>query len=587
MANDLEGIIEQIHSKLNIADIIGAYIPLKQAGRNFKACCPFHHEKTASFVVSPVKGIYHCFGCGAGGDMISFVMKHEGLEFMEALRLLADKAGIALSGIKGNYRHGSPAGRSSAGLYRVNQLAVEYYNAVLLASAKAAAGREYLARRGLNAESVGFFKIGYASGEWDGLLKYAKSKGVSESVLQKAGLVMPGKNNGFYDRFRARAIFPIFDMRSRVVAFGGRTLDDSLPKYMNSPESEIYVKGRHLYGLNLAIDEIRKKDYVIIVEGYLDLILPFQNGIKNIVATLGTALTIEQIRLIKRFTENAVIVYDADAAGEAASLRGLDLLVSEGLFVRVATLDKGDDPDSYVRRQGAEGLIKIVDSAPNLFDYKLTLLLNKYNPAHSEDKARITAEMLPTIKRIENSVLRSDYIKRLSKTLFVQEDVLLDELSKIKSDYSSISESKSAISVNRIPPAEKIIINLMMEEEAIARNVRTVLDIEEFASADIRRIVDVIYRLLDENKIPSGRKVIERIGDEGLSSIIYEAFEESEKLVDRRKTLHDCVVRVKRDCLARKEQTLTTMIKQAESAGDDDKLMKLIKQLDALSSERI
>jgi DNA primase len=272
-------------------------------------------------------------------------------------------------------------------LYNANQLAADYYNAVLLGSPKAASGRKYLAQRGLNAVSVGSFKIGYAPAEWDGLLKYAASKGVSESVLEKAGLIMPGKNNGFYDRFRARVIFPIFDARSRIVAFGGRILDDSLPKYMNSPESQLYVKGRHLYGLNLAIDEIRKKDYIIIVEGYLDLILPFQNGIKNIAATLGTALTVEQIRLIKKFTNNAVIVYDADAAGEAASLRGLDMLVSEGLFVKVATLDKGSDPDSYVRQYGAEKLVNVIEGAPDLFDYKLGLLLNRYDPAKSEDKA--------------------------------------------------------------------------------------------------------------------------------------------------------------------------------------------------------
>jgi DNA primase len=587
MAKDLEAIIDEIQSKLDIADIIGGYISLKRAGRNFRACCPFHHEKTPSFVVSPVKGIYHCFGCGAGGDMISFVMKHESLEFMEALKILADKAGVSLSDMKGGFRQRGPSRTASSGLHRVNEFAANYYNTLLVGSVKASVGRKYLAQRGLNAESVSLFKIGYSPAEWDSFLKFARSKGVSETVLEKAGLIIPGKNNGFYDRFRSRVIFPIFDMRSKIVAFGGRILDDSMPKYMNSPESEVYVKGRHLYGLNFAMDEIRKKDYAIIVEGYLDLIIPFQNNIKNIVATLGTALTVEQIRLIKRLTCNVVIIYDADEAGQAASLRGLDLLVSEGLFVKIASLPEGMDPDSYVRKHGSDGLLKIIDSAQNLFDYKLKLLLDKFNPAESEDKTKIATEMLPTIKRIENSVLRSDYIKRLSKALFVSEDDLLEEMEKVKLDYSYLGEDKIVKHENRIRPAEKIIISLMMEDPAIAQEVKAVLKKEEFLSLDIRKIADVIYQMLDSNDTPNERKVINHINDENLSHIIYESLEETEKLVDREKTLHDCIAGIKRDNMILKKKGLTTLIKQAESKGDDIMLMKLIKQLDSLRSERV
>ena len=587
MAKDLENIIEQIQSKLDIADIVGSYIPLKRAGRNFKACCPFHHEKTPSFVVSPVKGIYHCFGCGAGGDMISFVMKHESLEFMEALRILADKAGVDLSDMKGGFRARQAKGSATSGLYRINELAANYYNAVLVGSSKAASSRKYLAQRGLNAESVSLFKIGYSSTEWDSFLKFAKSKGISETVLEKAGLIISGKNESFYDRFRSRVIFPIFDIRSKIAAFGGRVLDDSLPKYMNSPETEIYVKGRHLYGLNFAMDEIRKKDYAVVVEGYLDLILPFQNGVKNMVATLGTALTIEQIRLIKRLTQNVVIIYDADEAGQAASLRGLDLLVSEGLFVKIVSLPAGMDPDSYVRQHGSDKLLKVIESAQNLFDYKLKLLLNRFNPAESEDKTKIAAEMLPTIKRIENGVLRSDYIKRLSKTLFISEDALLEELAKVKLDYSYLGEDKTIKHENKIRPAEKMIVSLMMEDPAIAQEVKSVLKKEEFISPDMRRIIDVIYQMLDANNTPNERKVINQINDENLSHIIYESLEETEKLIDREKTLHDCVIRIKRDNMILKKQGLTSLIKKAELEGDDIMIMKLIKTLDTLKSERV
>ena len=305
------------------------------------------------------------------------------------------------------------------------------------------------------------------------------------------------------------------------------------------------------------------------------------------VATLGTALTIEQIRLIKRLTQNVVIIYDADEAGQAASLRGLDLLVSEGLFVKIASLPAGMDPDSYVRQHGSDKLLKVIESAQNLFDYKLKLLLNRFNPAESEDKTKIAAEMLPTIKRIENGVLRSDYIKRLSKTLFISEDALLEELAKVKLDYSYLGEDKTVKHENKIRPAEKMIVSLMMEDPAIAQEVKSVLKKEEFISPDMRRIIDVIYQMLDANNTPNERKVINQINDENLSHIIYESLEETEKLIDREKTLHDCVIRIKRDNMILKKQGLTSLIKKAELEGDDITIMKLIKTLDTLKSERV
>jgi len=299
MAADLEKTIEEVQSKLDIVEVIAGYIPLKKMGANFKACCPFHHEKTPSFVVSPTKQIYHCFGCGVGGDKITFVMKHERLEFMEALKILADKANVQLPQIKGGRYSGS--GRSfSSVLYRVNEVAANYYNALLIGSAKSKDARKYLAGRSLNADVVTKFKLGYSSPAWDDFMRFSKEKGYSTEVLEKAGLIIPGREKGFYDRFRNRVIFPIFDVRSKAVGFGGRVMDESMPKYMNSPETDVYVKGRHLYGLNFAIEDIKQKDYVIIVEGYFDLIVPYQNGVKNIAATLGTALTVEQIRLIRR-----------------------------------------------------------------------------------------------------------------------------------------------------------------------------------------------------------------------------------------------------------------------------------------------
>ncbi len=585
MATDLERTIEEIQSKLDIAEIVGSYIPLRRAGRNFKGCCPFHHEKTPSFVVSPTKQIYHCFGCGVGGDMISFVMKHENLEFIEALTILADKAGVQVPQFKGTSNNKSRSFAST--LHRINEFAANYYNALLIGSAKANEARKYLVKRALNADIVSKFKLGFAAVGWDNFLKFAKTKGISDVTLEKTGLVIPGKEKGFYDRFRNRVIFPIFDVRSKIVAFGARVLDDSLPKYMNSPETDVYVKGRHLYGLNFAIEQIKVKDYVVIVEGYLDLIIPYQSGIQNIVATLGTALTVEQIRLIKRFTNNVVIIYDADEAGESASLRGLDLLVAEGLFVKIARLPQGQDPDDYVCKNGKEKFEEVINTADNLFDYKLKLLLKRFNPALSEDKTKISVEMLPTIKRVENRVLRSDYISRLSKALFITEEALNEELSKIKLDYSYLGEATKVKENFDIPPAEKILAGLMIEDPEIARKVRDELKHDDFNSHEIRDIIALIYRMLDENKIPNAARIIHNLNDDHLSHIICEALSETEYFIDREKSLKDCILRIKKDDMICKRERLTGLIKQAEQQGDDARIMGLIKQLDMLKSERV
>lgn len=582
MATDLERAIEEIQSKLDIVEVISRYIPLKRAGRNFKALCPFHHEKTSSFMVSPTKQIYHCFGCGAGGDMITFVMKYERLEFMEALRVLAEGANVQLPQFKGK---ASEYRRSFANvLYRVNELCANYYNALLIASAKAKQARRYLATRSLNAATVSKFKLGYAYSAWDDLLKFAQQKGVSTSVLEKAGLIIPGREGTFYDRFRNRIIFPIFDIRSKMVGFGGRVLDESLPKYMNSPETDIYVKGRHLYGLNFALDDIKVKDFVVVVEGYFDLITPYQNGIRNIVATLGTALTVEQIRLIKRFTTNAVIIFDADEAGEAASLRGLDLLVSEGLNVKIAKLPEGVDPDTYVRTNPPEGFLKLVENADNLFDYKLKLLLNKFNPAEAEEKAKITSEMLPTIKRVENAVLRSDYIKKLAEVLFIKEEALMEELSKVKLDYTYLGENRIFKERAAIRPAEKIITGLMIEDPEIVEEVRRNLKIEDFKSEDIRTIIKTAFAMLDEGKNPTAAKIIHQLNDDNLSHITCETLAETENLVDRERSLKDCIQRIKTDNLKLERERLTSLIKDAEAKGDDTKLMELVRELDTLRS---
>ena len=350
-----ETIINQILDKVNIADIISGYIPLRRAGRNFKANCPFHHEKTPSFMVSPDKQIFHCFGCGAGGNVFGFLMKYERLEFPEAVQLLADKLGIEIP------RSSAPPEERSeiSKIHSANDAAANFYHYTLLKMEHGKAACEYLKKRGVTEECIKRLKLGYAPPEWDSLFNHAKRKGLDHKILEKSGLALPGREGGFYDRFRHRIIFPIHNHKGQVIGFGARVLDETLPKYINSPETPVYNKGSHLYGLNLAAEHIKQKDFVIVVEGYLDFLTPFQAGIGNIVASLGTALTQDQVRLLKRFTKNITMVFDADSAGESASLRGLDIAVGEDMNAKVAALPQGYDPDKFTRELGADKFLDI------------------------------------------------------------------------------------------------------------------------------------------------------------------------------------------------------------------------------------
>ena len=426
-----DNIIDSIQEKTDIVEVISRYIPLKKLGRNYKALCPFHHEKTPSFVVSPDKQIYHCFGCGAGGNAFSFVMRYENVEFPEAAETLAEKAGITIP-----HRTAERRGLESLAnqLYRINELASRFFSASLTTSP---AAKEYLKSRGIGDEAIRLFGIGYAPDSWEAALNHFKSNGLSEALLEKAGLAIKNVDKGsYYDRFRHRIIFPILDLKERVLGFGARVLDVSLPKYVNSPETYIYSKGKNLYGLSLSKSDIKREGYALVVEGYLDFLIPYQAGVKNMVATLGTALTVDQVKLLKRFANTAIMVYDPDEAGEAASLRNLDIFISEDVNVYIAELPNGYDPDSYIRKFGTEEFTRLVKAAKNIFDYKFDKLSRRFDVNSANGKAGIAREMLPTIARIDNAVLKSNLVKKLAESLSVDEESIRTELKKGKLDYN-------------------------------------------------------------------------------------------------------------------------------------------------------
>jgi DNA primase len=578
--------LDDILSRVNIVEVISGYLPLKKAGRNFKACCPFHHEKTPSFMVSPDRQIFHCFGCGESGNAFKFLMRYERMEFPEAVELLAKKAGVELP------RQSAPEGTRDANLttqlLQANEAACAYYESSLRSPA-AAGFRRYLVKRGIKEETAKAFKLGAALERWDGLIQNLREKDFHLSLLEKAGLILSKEGGGFYDRFRNRILFPIVDARGRVLGFGGRVLDDSLPKYINSPETPVYVKGKHLYGLNLAKDSIREKDFAVIVEGYLDHLIPFQEGCKNIVASQGTALTSDQAKLLKRYTENVVMVYDADKAGELAALRSLDIFIEEKMQVRVVSLPKGFDPDSYVRQHGIKAFEEMIAQARDLFDFKLTVLRSRFNLRDIQDKSKAAGAMLETIQKIDNAVLRSEYVRRLAQELDIREEALLAELKKIhpgKSTYPSDAaplKKSPAVPTN---PTEKLLINLMLEEGQLLERIREALSPADFQGELAARIVALLFELTQNGQPLDTAALMNRLEDDATSMICEAAFLPAEMSSEQKEhVVDDCIKRLKGERVRIKRLHLHDRIQKAQQAGDEETLDRLLGEFHGLIKE--
>ena len=575
-----EEIIAQVLDRSDIAEVIGGYLPLKRAGRNFKALCPFHNEKTPSFIVNPDKQIFHCFGCGVGGNVFSFVMRQENLDFPEAVRMLAGKVGIAVP-------QGATQDKGTLSLkellYKSNEQAVFYFHDNLIHGKNPAAvgARTYLQRRGIKLETAKRFKLGFALDRWDGLLKDLNKKGVGTQLLEKAGLIIPQeKKDGYYDRFRNRIIFPIFDIRSRPVAFGARAMEETGAKYINSPETAVYTKGQHLYGLYLSKEAIRQKDQVIIAEGYMDFLLPYQYGIQNIVASLGTALTIEQIRLLRRYTKNIIMLLDTDQAGQNAMVRSLDLLIEEGLDVQVASLSAGEDPDSFIRKHGPDAFIQRISAAQPWFDYKLNILMGQHSYKTAEGKAKISGEMLLTINRLKNAVIKFEYIKKLAETIGVSEEALLMELQKIP-ERSFVKEGQPSgetetIVESHVRVVERNILRLMLEEEETISFVKQKVTPDDFHNEMIRRIVKQIYEMLEQGKKVTVSSLMNCFDEPQVSRLIAQLMAPEHILSgDKERIRQDYVNRIISDRIKSKREHLRAQIQSAERAGNIEKLDKL------------
>ncbi|PIZ55933.1 DNA primase [bacterium (Candidatus Torokbacteria) CG_4_10_14_0_2_um_filter_35_8] len=443
--NTISGIkpSEQIKERLNIVDIIREYVPsLKSTGANFKALCPFHNEKTPSFIVSPEKQIWHCFGCGKGGDIFNFVMEIEGIEFVDALRLLADKAGIKLA----TYDKKLDSKRNR--ILEVLEEAQDYFHKSLF-TFKAKQALDYLLKRKISKKTIAEFKLGYAFDEWHSLESFLKGKDFSAQDIFDSGLLVKDSSGRIYDRFRKRVMFPITNVHGQVIGFGGRILETSSSdkeqaKYVNTPQTLVYDKSRTLYALDKAKQEIRKKRFIVVTEGYMDTISSHQAGIKNVIASSGTAFTLDQINLIKRYTKNLALAFDIDIAGDTATKRSIDLALSSGMNAKVVLLPKGKDPDECIRTD-PKIWVKAINSKVPVMEYYFKTTLKDFDAANIEQKKRVAARLLPIISRIFDPIEKEHYLKKLSEEIQVEVSTLKEALEKYPSarTYSYPSRDRS------------------------------------------------------------------------------------------------------------------------------------------------
>ena len=587
--------IHQIQDRLDIVEVISGYITTRRAGRNFKANCPFHGEKTPSFMVSPDKQIFHCFGCGVGGNVFGFVMKIEKKDFREAVEMLAERAGVE---IPKDLSVDPKAEARTQGLFLAHTKAAEFYHQFLLSKKEADRARDYLEKRGLSRDTIVHFKLGFAPESWDSFYLSVKND-LADALLEKTGLVIAKKEGGFYDRFRNRILFPILDSKGACIAFGGRVMDETLPKYLNSPETEIYSKGRNLYGLFQARKAIRETDAVVVVEGYMDLISCHQGGVENVVASLGTALTSEQARLLKRHTKNVFIVYDADKAGESATLRGLEIFIEEGMEVKIVRLPQGEDPDSFVRKNGGKGFRDALLKAKNLFEYKLDLLKQQFDPATIEGKVKIANDLVSLFSRVRNEILRSAWTKALAKELSLSEEALITEMKKSKSRAEEgrwkQSPADLPASIHHVPPAstssgaasqvEKMILGLALESPGFAARICEELREADFENLVARKIAAKIFQAAQASGDGvAARDLMVFFREEPETvALVSRVSADIEILADKEKVLSDCLLQMKRQRIRLERGELLTQIATAERIGDQDRINEFIGHLHELN----
>ncbi len=514
--------IEEIKMRLSIVDVISDYVKLERSGKNWRGLCPFHMEKTPSFFVNEEKGVYHCFGCNASGNMFNFIMDIENVSFVESIKILAKKANVEVRYKDGEFQKQN---REKELIYKVNKRAEFIYNFFLLNKPEGKEALEYLKKRNISKETIEEFKLGWAPKNGNKIYEILKKESYSEVIMSKAGLILPGKDNTFFDRFRGRLIFPIIDAMEHTIGFGGRIITDipNSPKYLNTPETEVFSKRKNLYALNLSREYIREKKSAIIVEGYFDVISLYQAGIKNVVAPLGTALTEEQVLLLKRYADEIILIFDSDTAGSNATIRSISLLLKTDLKIRIGRLPAKEDPDSFVRKYGKEKFLKIIDEAPSFLNFIIVTAFRRFNYKNSEGKNKILQFLFPIINLISDEILKNDVLKYLSEKLGIREEVLINEFKKFqrKGRYEKIIIKNDKVKkIDTVIISERLLVMLMLLEPIIKEKMISIINIDDIQDNIARTILSIIINYFKDTKEIDITNFTEYITDNSIKSFI-------------------------------------------------------------------
>ena len=573
-------IIDEIRDRTDIVTVISDHVVLKKVGKNFKGLCPFHSEKTPSFSVSPDKRIYHCFGCGVGGNVFKFLMEIQSISFPEVLKVLAERAGIPLP--RNSSDHSTdPGHKERESLRKLNEAATRYFQSLLKNPEGGLSARNYLTSRHFDAETLERYRVGWAAPTWKGLLTHVQQKSsVTQEQLLKSGLIIKKEDSStVYDRFRGRVIFPIKDLHSNIIGFGGRSInEEDQPKYLNSPETLLYQKSETLFGMDQAKQAIRKENQVILVEGYFDQMRAVQHGVEYVVATCGTALTAKQASMLRNHAETAILIFDSDSAGRSAAEKGFNILLEHGMNVKIVVLPDGQDPDSFIQEQGAESFLEKIRNAKPFMESYIDALVRESPGQTPADKVKMANQILPLLAKIKNTVERSAWLEKFTSKTNIDDRTFLKELSKaLTQNQPRMAETKSELAP--LLNLEKHLVHLILSDKETAQMVLLEVDPEDFSDPILKNIAQTcrqkidndedlrIDQLLGQTEDPETRNVLSRLG---LDSVEFESPE---------RTMKDCIGKFKNIHLKSKIKVLKLQRLDAAKAGQVERSQELQAQL--------
>ncbi|MDD3139833.1 MAG: DNA primase [Lachnospiraceae bacterium] len=582
-----EDIVEDVRLKNDIVDVISGYIKLQKKGSSYFGLCPFHNEKSPSFSVSRGKQMYYCFGCGAGGNVFTFIMEYENYSFAEALKLLADRAGIALPEIEYSKEAKQKADLRTVVL-ELNKLAAQYFYAQLK-SANGAVAYEYLKKRELSEEVMKQFGLGYANKYSDDLYKYLKSKGYKDDLIRQAGLVNVDEKNGIYDKFWNRVMFPIMDVNNKVVGFGGRVMGDGKPKYLNSPETLVFDKSRNLYGLNIA--RTSRKSYFLVCEGYMDVISLHQAGFTNAIASLGTALTSGHASLIKRYVNEVYLTYDSDEAGMKAALRAIPLLRETGISAKVIRMEPYKDPDEFIKNMGAQAFEERIGKARNGFMFSLEMLEREYDMNSPEGKTAFFNETAKRLIGFEEELERNNYVEAVADAYHIAYESLRKLVSKtaIQTGLAKpISKPKTTLNRDKTKmdgklQSQKILLTWLIDQESLFELVKKYIQPEDFTTDLYRTVAGILYKQYEDEEV-NPAKIMNHFTDEEehreVAGLFHTKIEELTTKGEQQKAIRDTIIRVKSNSIEQATRTLDpTDIAGLQKLMEDKRALQDIEKL--------